>query len=1299
MQWICPGLDTTHFPPECRAHFNLIWPTVPRPQVPRVCMLVKKNIQWHLVYYAKDVVSIYVKADDHHAGICIHNVYNEPGTPENTGIRALQEAREAAKAYHCGSEDTSEVPEHIIVGDINIHDPLWSGDGPISQAAHNEERAERFKALIEEAPWAIITPPGTKTRPARPGDQGPGSTIDLCLTSWELQNQVRHCRIARGLSGISDHEPVETEININLTPRTFPQRRNWKLADEKKFLETLEAHLPESVEASAGEEELDQQTMKIVQALNKAAEAAIPWLRITKHSAPGFNGECRQLQAEAKRLRRGITNYQAKHRRPAPEEMVAEYKHALQVSKRAVKKLRREAHRKRVTDASQSMQQVWGLAKWTKDRTTKYIAYTPPLVGRDSSIVYPPEQKAELMAETFFPPAPEADLSDTIGYKYPEPLVIPDITTEEVRQAIEKTKEGKAPGPDTIPNQALHMGKDLISPRLSELFNACLRRSYCPRHFREAITISLRKPGRGDYSIPKAYRPIALLNTVGKIMEAVIATRLSYITEAFQLLPEAHHGGRKGRGAETALHSMLEQIYSAWKENKTATLLLLDVSGAFDNVSHERLLHNLRKRRVPIECINWLASFLSDRYTSLVMPDFTKERFHIDTGIPQGSPLSPILYIYYNADLLEEDGLTSDSAFIDDISVLAVSDSEDENIRKLEESHASKIPWAETHSGVFGIDKYQLMHLPPPLPRQRQALTNIPDLNPIEEAAGGSEPERSAGKSLLLRGGAEVEAREQVKLLGVILDPKLTFDAHLGHVKKKTTARLQAVSALGGGKWGLSLKQLRLVYNACIAPIALYAAPVWYQPRVRGNAAAHDRQVRGLSAVQRRACKAISGGFRLVSGDAYNAELHLLPMSQRIQRLRLQSLARIATTPAYAEILNQRVYHRNPLLQTPLQRAEEELQLIMNMDMDRLEMRHPFGAPPWWEAPQISIEGSAFAAVTVHNINEISRPATRRIYTDGSGINGSIGCAAVSLEPPYCEKVYMGTEAESSVALAELAGIALALRLANTVDEYYGYDIEIYTDNQSALKTLRSPRQASGQYLVRQIVGALDSWQVKYPGRSVQLHWIPAHVGVPGNEAADYAAKEATGWSEHGPGHGERAPTLDHLGPTVTRSAVERWIRGRTRDGWAQEWEKSSHGAALRQWLPRLDRKSLQLYDSLTKAESTVLVQLRTGKIGFQAYLAAIGVSDSALCHCGRSPQTIKHILMECQEYDALGIRTWTGEGAGIPRTLNAFLTDPKRVKKTTQFVLNTGLIPYLANEGGAVAAASSSSTPGGTVQ
>lgn len=147
-----------------------------------------------------------------------------------------------------------------------------------------------------------------------------------------------------------------------------------------------------------------------------------------------------------------------------------------------------------------------------------------------------------------------------------------------------------------------------------------------------------------------------------------------------------------------------------------------------------------------------------------------------------------------------------------------------------------------------------------------------------------------------------VKATDHVKLLGVLLDQRLTFEKHLEQVKKRTTKRLQAIKALGGHNWGLSLKELRLIYNACIAPIALYAASVWHVPKVRGRLILHREQVKALTAIQRHAAKTITGGFRLVSGDAYNAELHLLPMNRRLHQLRMQALARIATSPAYARI-------------------------------------------------------------------------------------------------------------------------------------------------------------------------------------------------------------------------------------------------------------------------------------------------------------------------------------------------------------------------------------------------------------
>lgn len=83
-------------------------------------------------------------------------------------------------------------------------------------------------------------------------------------------------------------------------------------------------------------------------------------------------------------------------------------------------------------------------------------------------------------------------------------------------------------------------------------------------------------------------------------MDSIIVRRISFITEMYQLLPSTHIGGRKGRSVDHVLYTIVEKIYEAWNspEPQVASLLLLDVSGAFDNVSHSRLLHNLRKRRI-----------------------------------------------------------------------------------------------------------------------------------------------------------------------------------------------------------------------------------------------------------------------------------------------------------------------------------------------------------------------------------------------------------------------------------------------------------------------------------------------------------------------------------------------------------------------------------------------------------------------------------------------------------------------------------------------------------------------------
>jgi hypothetical protein len=268
------------------------------------------------------------------------------------------------------------------------------------------------------------------------------------------------------------------------------------------------------------------------------------------------------------------------------------------------------------------------------------------LVRPDGELAHEPQEKAELLRQSFFPPPARADLSDTEGYQYPPAIECPDVTEAEIEQVIRRASPNKALGGDGITNGILQRVLDILLSRLQRLFNACLRLGYCPAHFRDAITVVLRKPGKDDYAQPKAYRPIALLNTLGKALEAVMANRLAYLADTHVLLPSRHTGGRKLASTEHAMHFLLQRIHQAWAEGKVASLLLLDVSGAYDNVSKERLLHNLRKRRVSHEIVDWVASFLTSRSTSLKLQEYSDPSTPIQTGIPQGSPISPILYLF-----------------------------------------------------------------------------------------------------------------------------------------------------------------------------------------------------------------------------------------------------------------------------------------------------------------------------------------------------------------------------------------------------------------------------------------------------------------------------------------------------------------------------------------------------------------------------------------------------------------------------------------------------------------------------
>ena len=130
----------------------------------------------------------------------------------------------------------------------------------------------------------------------------------------------------------------------------------------------------------------------------------------------------------------------------------------------------------------------------------------------------------------------------------------------EVQQAILDTPKGKAPGEDIILNSILYSLEPVIMPYLTSLFNTCVWLGYNPSYFQMSIIVVLRKMGKKNYWIPKAYQPIVLLNTISKALKLVIAHRISYIVKTHNILLPTYLGGCKGISTEHTILYLIDWI-------------------------------------------------------------------------------------------------------------------------------------------------------------------------------------------------------------------------------------------------------------------------------------------------------------------------------------------------------------------------------------------------------------------------------------------------------------------------------------------------------------------------------------------------------------------------------------------------------------------------------------------------------------------------------------------------------------------------------------------------------------------
>jgi ribonuclease HI len=549
--------------------------------------------------------------------------------------------------------------------------------------------------------------------------------------------------------------------------------------------------------------------------------------------------------------------------------------------------------------------------------------------------------------------------------------------------------------------------------------------------------------------------------------------------------------------------------------------------------------------------------------------------------------------------------------------------------------------WANTHASVFALDKFQLTHF-------TRSRTRINRNRTVQTSWG------------------EVTPKPTCKYLGLTMDSKLQWKEHLEEVRRKATRTVSALSCLGGSTWGITLADMRKLYEATALPQMMYACSIWSNASTKGKMYT-KKTLNVLQSIQARAARAICGAYKATSRAALDVEAYLLPIEQQIWKHNADVITRLLSSKHIADI-------PSPQTSTSRRRIRhvDSWQKIYNDMKDRrrqgLETQEPipsFVTPPWRHGPITYIDKSADKARSRHD-REHEKHQSLSIYTDGSGIDGEIGAAAVCPLTQQTRTVHMGPDTVSTVYAAELQGISLALHIAQEYAERGGErrEVAVYTDNQAAIWSVAKAEGRSGAYILTDIAEQVKTLQEM--GWQVTIMWIPAHTGIPGNEAVDKAAKEATGWREDG----RRRPPAD-APPALypLRSTVRRWCRTQTERAWAAKWRAEVKGRATHRNTLRPTKKVLQLHEGLTKRQSALLVQLRTEKIGLRDFLFARRVPGvtSSRCQCGERRQTVAHVLLRCRTHKDLRNQVF-GDLSGR-YNLRAILSKPQLATKAIQFI------------------------------